>query len=524
MRQRKRLVGLLTVAYLLAWQPCYASPGSPDAQDAAQLEGSLKIMDKNPSLADQQLRKIDTPAAKVFRAFLYFTEKVPIANRSAAVDTLMNGAIQQVEDKGSLGPVDSSTKYHYTDLTTLLTHLRFITDAAGPGTSIPTSIFRYYPIAAFKAFEPYWGSTRDGWFSVEPYPKYDVKKLLPDVAAFVHLLDELMGEDSGQCSGTMRYMYGRKQVLADMKASLGPTMFLPGVKGASDSYDADLKDFMEVWSNQQLWNKEKHKQYILLKGRAHAALADYYARRLQIDKTRASECAKNAIETISAGYLSEYSHSTMKETRERPIYKACTRTGVTAVDLEKALTGVELSQDDLKDGLRYCILNGGDVSAINWLISKGAPVTGGLEPPLFTAVCRPDVVDLLIKAGADPAQSNQIGKTALFQAVQFDSLESVKRLVSASVKVSQVLIPVDSDAAAEVNSSCTYNYYVGSRTLLHYAAMFASYPLIRYLVDQGVDVHAKDSSGATAESMISENEKLSKSERESLKRLFASAK
>lgn len=507
----KNILGVTITASVVLSTPAHSAPA---VDERTGLEAAMKFFDSDPAQAEKQLQAQKSASAKVFRAYLYFIKKVP-APTPDAIDNLMNQAIAEAKSKDSLGDLDTEKKYHYKDLETLLTHLRFITDADG-GPQIPASIFRYYPIAAFKAWAPAWGSSRDGWLNVQAQPDLDVMKI-PDVKDFVGLLDELFGNPNDACSGSIRSTYGRKQVLALMKASLGPTMFLPGSKAASEGIDPELNDFMENWSNEELWNKIKYKQYMLFKGKAQQALEKYYATRLQLTEDKAAECSKNAIETISAAYLSEYSHGTMRESRARPVYKVATNPKVTVSDLNKSLTE-KLRPEDLCDGLRYCILNDADVSAINWFISKGASVEQGrVEQPLFTAVLRPEVIDLLIKAGAKPTVANSVGKTALFQAVQFDSLESVKKLIGNGLKVSQTMVAVDSDAATEANASCLYHYSVGSRTPLHYAAMFASAPIIQYLVDQGANVSAKDSSGETAEAMIAKNKNLSHAERERLK-------
>ncbi len=481
------------------------STGKPDKFNEA-----MKLFDSIPQEAEKQLSDIKGPSAKVFRAYLYYIKKVDVPNRTALIDSLMNQAIAESRDLGDLGEIEEPQKYHYDSLELLLRHMRFITDVAG-SPPIPASIFRYYPVAAFAAFSPYWGSTRDGFLDVEDYSQYDVKKIR-EVLDFDKVLNELYGDTSGRCAGTIEHMYHRKQALAMMRASLGPTMFLSGTKSANSYMDADLSSFMEVWSNEQLWNKQKFNEYMLLKGRAQKALQSYYAKRLQIAEDKAAECSKNVVEQLAVAYLSQYSHSTMKDTRARPVYIACTKHGASAGELEKQLAGKQLGDDDLIDGLKYCILNDGDVSAIDWLLSKGAHLTGAVEPALFTAVRRPEIVARLIKAGADVNVVNTVGKTALFEACHFDCLESVKQLIEAGAKINQTMVAVDSPSSEEANSSCAYNYNVGSRTPLHYASMFASAPLIEYLLNKGADGGAKDSSGATADTMLKDNKNLSRAE------------
>lgn len=500
-------------------QPCNAAAPAAANQDK-QLADALKLLEKRPAAADAKLRALTRPSAKAFRAYLYFAGRVNVSNKNVVVDQLMNSAIRTTSDAFSLGEISQTKKHHYKDMTMLLTHLRFITDADG-GPEIPNCIFREYPDAAFEAFKPAWGSGRDGWMDIEPYPQLDVEKI-KEVKEFSTLLSELFGDESTDCSGSIRHMHYRRQTLAEMQASLGPTLFLPGAKSQSVSYDPLLSSFMEVWSNGELWNKVKYKEYMLLKGRAQGALSKVYAERLKTTKERANECAKNAIEALSVAYLGSYSHSDVEDTLKRPIYKACTHPGVTGAELEKGLSGVELSNDDLSDGLRFCILNNADISAIEWLIAKGAPLESGAETSLFSAVLYPEAMDVLLKSGIDFRQENEIGKTAVFQAAQFNSLEALKKLHKAGSDLNKQLVAIDSEKGKEANSSCRYNYSVGNRTPLHYACMFAGLPVIQYLIENGADTKAKDSSGATGLTMIKNNKNLSATEKEEVVKLLNS--
>lgn len=506
----------LTLSLLMVFstglQPSRAAAPSAATKDK-QLAAALKLIEKNPALAETKLRALNTPTSKAFRAYLYFANKVKVPNKNVLVDQLMNSAIRTVPDVSALDEISQTQKHHYKDMTTLLTHLRFITDG-DRGPEIPNCVFREYPEAAFKAFESHWGSSRDGFLSVEPYPSLDVDKIR-EVKEFTALLTQLFGNENSMCSGTIRYLYFRKQSLAEMQASLGPSLFMPGSKSKIVEYDPLLSDFMEKWSNEELWNKVKYKEYMLLKGRAVVALSRAYTER-KMTKERAEECAKNAIEAISVAYLSNYSKSDVEDALKRPIYKSCIRPKVTGAELEKALGSAELSKNDLSDGLRFCILNNADISAIEWLIAKGAPLDGFRESLLFSSVLYPEAMDVFLKGGVDVQEANEIGKTAIFQAAQHNALEAVKKLHKAGADLNKPLVAIDSEKAESANSSCVYNYSVGSRTPLHYACMFAGLPVIQYFIENGADTKAKDSSGATAQTMIKDNKNLSAADKDEL--------
>src|SRR5262249_30225830 len=148
-------------------------------------------------------------------------------------------------------------------------------------------------------------------------------------------------------------------------------------------------------------------------------------------------------------------------------------------------------------------------------IKKGAPLTGDREPALFTAVRRPEVVALLLKAGADVNETNVLGKTALFQAAQFNSLDSIKELLAAGAEIGHPM-KRDEKTKEALNCNPDYNYNLGSRTPLMYASEFAGYGVIQYLLDHGADRKVVDSSGVTAEKYLAGNKHLSQTERRNL--------
>lgn len=485
------------------------------AHNPATLAEAVERMDKDPKWAEQQLKSLDFASAKVYLAYLYFTRKVMVPDASRKVDRLMNDAIAQMPDT-RWSPSDSvDQSYHYSDLVTLLEHLRLITDYEQVGITAPESIFKRYPVEAFDAFGPRWYCMKDAYLNIEFDPKEDISRIHA-IARFKQILSDMRGDP--EWPGTMQCGYGRTRVLTIMKASIAPQVFLSTGKVKEDPNSLSTERFLEFWSNQELWNKTKYREWLGATKQAKAALATHYAQRFRYSPQKAQKCAKEAIDAINTAYFPCYAMEGPKKIIASKVYKTFHRNGLTLSQMERALHGKKLSKDELRDALRLAILNDGSTDVIKWILKQKPPLTGDLEPALFTAVGRPEVIDLLIKSGANVNEANELGKTALIQACQFNSLESVKSLLAAGAKLRVSMSNKLGEFDHRITGGTEYNYTIGGRTPLMYAALFSSYPVIRYLIDHGADENHVDSSGATAKKYLAENKLLSKAERDNLTR------
>ena len=134
---------------------------------------------------------------------------------------------------------------------------------------------------------------------------------------------------------------------------------------------------------------------------------------------------------------------------------------------------------------------------------------------------RPEVVSALLKAGADANEINTVGKTALIQAAQFNAGDTIKLLVAAGADVNHSMVKADAKEAQDANATCEFNYTVGSRTPLMYAAAFSDSANISYLLSKGSDKSAVDSNGKKARNYLSWNKKLSKADSDQLLQTLA---
>lgn len=157
-----------------------------------------------------------------------------------------------------------------------------------------------------------------------------------------------------------------------------------------------------------------------------------------------------------------------------------------AIAVKNLLANTILSRDQLSHILRLvCRImerSTGSVEIADVLIKRGADLNvrnGALQTPLINAVIQRnfELIDLLLKAGADPSLKDIDGHTALHHGSS--DLSSVQMLVEAYPE------------GVFVRSNC-------GRTPLHEACEYAKIPeQLPLLIDAGSDVNARDNNGVT---------------------------
>jgi hypothetical protein len=275
------------------------------------------------------------------------------------------------------------------------------------------------------------------------------------------------------------------------------------------------------YSNQELWNKVQYEQWLNATRESKDALAKIYAQRFGWTREKAANCADLAINAINCAGLRArcISPDCLKEEVADEVYDCFSHSGLTVDQMRGWLHTNSLSKDELAVALRLAILNNASTAVISFLIDQGASLAGTTESALFMAARRPDLIALLLKRGAPVDGTNVLGKTALIQAVQYNNLDAVKGLVAAGADIQHAMIPVPTESQ-RLGLGCDYNYFIGNRTPLMYAAAWAGEPIMRYLLEQGANAQAVDSEGAKAEKYLAENNRLSKKQRQSLAALF----
>ncbi len=125
----------------------------------------------------------------------------------------------------------------------------------------------------------------------------------------------------------------------------------------------------------------------------------------------------------------------------------------------------------------------GNTSMVELLMEHGADVnpSGGFTPLMGAARgSQVELIEWLLKEGADPNAVNRNGWTALMEAAQLENADG---------EIIAMLI----EAGAKVNARCAEG-----KTALMCALMWAPPATIRQLLDLGADVRMKDEDGSTA--------------------------
>ncbi|HEY9683127.1 MAG TPA: ankyrin repeat domain-containing protein [Oculatellaceae cyanobacterium] len=491
-------------------------------RNIALLQGAVNHLNDKPLWAEQILKSSPYTSAKVYLAYLYLTKRVPVQNRNQKVQTLMEQAVEKAESEFGGSDWDVQPDTEYKSIYPILRAMRFINEAEDTSIAIPEFIFRSYPKAAFDAFGSFWGSSKDGMNHV-PWSR-EIENV-PSAKQFINIVEDMQGSPPPNCFGTIMHAFYRTQAIALMKASIAPQVFKPSADSTEIQKNARQCDaYLLQWSNEELWNKVMYEKLLAARKQAIVDVSKSYQKRFKFDEKLATQCAATALDAIEGAYIStpsepdqETTQNAAKNQSDKLKMLVCQNKS-TAQDIKKCLAGRKPEKEELRELLRLAILNHGNTDLIKWLIDQGAPLSGGRETALFSAVRRPEVVTLLLKNGAAVDATNKLGKTALFQALQFDCFKSVELLCEAGADIKHPMLGVKEAIDPNVfnDDTCDYNYTVGGRTPLMYAAAFASYPVVKYMLEKGVDIKATDSEGAMAGKFLAQNPKLSATERKEL--------
>ncbi|MFN7365723.1 MAG: ankyrin repeat domain-containing protein [Alphaproteobacteria bacterium] len=157
-------------------------------------------------------------------------------------------------------------------------------------------------------------------------------------------------------------------------------------------------------------------------------------------------------------------------------------------DLDRLLARAKnFDQTDWNAALSYGLLSGRPVQDLKRLVEKGAKVDAAIdgETPLMKAADRADVLLFLLSQKAPVDAHNDFGKTALFYAVQFNNLDSVKALVEAGANINTPLRLMNVEPYYE------FQFVLGF-TPLAYSMRYGSLEMTAYLVEKGATLTGID--------------------------------
>jgi hypothetical protein len=184
---------------------------------------------------------------------------------------------------------------------------------------------------------------------------------------------------------------------------------------------------LKEWSTQCIWNLIKFREFEQAFTKASENLASYYQTHYNLKKY-----SKNADLLLSAYVSNQFPDRSSVNNEAFSVF------GKSIQPIEQ-LKSLKITK--WNDALAIAILNNYPLETIEWIINSGADINSIYmhETPLMKAVLRPDIISLLLSKGAKVNAANKYGKTALFYAIQFGSIEAVRILLEHGANPNQAL-------------------------------------------------------------------------------------
>ena len=260
-----------------------------------------------------------------------------------------------------------------------------------------------------------------------------------------------LSRGSGSC-GSMDTPWRWRNAIRD---GLYETLYRPWAltKFDNDHYSENsygdysrIEKQLRQWSLGGMGEYQDFKKYQEQLATTTRALADFYEKQFGWTKSKSSRLARDAVRNAISQGFGFYMYTPFASPAE--------------------------------EHLRAAILAHQPIAAI-----RSINIDGQLEnfsrkdSILNVAIDYPEALEYLLKQGADANATNEFGKTPLMYAAQFNQIESAKLLLAAGA---------NPNAATTISvDSCVYTLETSHMTALHYAARYASLPLIKLLTRSG---------------------------------------
>ena len=121
--------------------------------DVSTFQGTVDLIEYNPTLAADNLQKFEHPLAKVYTAYLYFTGLAKTTDGRTSVNSLMNDAIHQAfANFNGESRFDYEKRYNYNDIQTIIQHLAYIYNVTENNPKIPCWMVQNHNSELSQAF------------------------------------------------------------------------------------------------------------------------------------------------------------------------------------------------------------------------------------------------------------------------------------------------------------------------------------------------------------------------------------
>ena len=312
------------------------------------------------------------------------------------------------------------------------------------------------------------------------------------------LLKEIhfIGEGGEDC-GTMHsgFQHDEQAASAERNAAIRP--WAVSLEHASMTqgnpyyvFDDRTKKFLEYWSLEDLWTRREYQTFLEHIGPAETGFATYLIKEFGVEPSKAKSDAAEVIQQlIGARFILPNEFDFTEESRK--LYFG-------EYSIGQALVGRDWK------AINAMLGDPKSVSMYDKKSDSEVPYQIVLSKVLDDAVELPNVLDKMLKAGANPNQPNEFGKTPLMIAAHLDRPDSVRILLNAHADVNAV--------THNVKEFCSNGFERVGRSALTYAVENASPIVIKLLLDAGADPNIRDSKGNGLDFYLAKNPRLTSDE------------
>lgn len=256
-------------------------------------------------------------------------------------------------------------------------------------------------------------------------------------------------------------------------------------------FDDRAQKYLEYWSLSDLWTRREYQTFFEHIRPAEEGYATYLIKEFRVESSKAkSDAAQVVQQLIGARFILPNEFDTSVESRNLYFGKY-------------SIGEVLVSRD--RETLNSMLANPDSITSPGMQNNSKIPFKDTISNVLADAVEWPYGLDKLLKAGANPNQPNEFGKTPLMVAAHLDRPDSIRALLSAHADVNAV--------THAISVSCSSGFERVGRSALTYAAENASPVVIKLLLDAGADPNIRDSKGNGLDFYLAKNPRITGEER-----------
>lgn len=188
----------------------------------------VDLIETDSQEAEKGLKALNSPAAKVYLAYMYYEGKATVPNPSEVVNSLLQEALRARKENHSketnasfYGSINDT--FYMVGHSTFFDHMREL----ARDVTVPCDVFIINPRAAFEAFGSHYGGCSDSF----PYLCGDsiLSQMVPTISVFLKELEKAGGLRKDCNIGSIGCPIGRELQREEVIWNMAPQMFVDEV-------------------------------------------------------------------------------------------------------------------------------------------------------------------------------------------------------------------------------------------------------------------------------------------------------